>query len=166
MKVRSGTLVLAVIGMFMAPMTSVMSQYQDHSQISKKIEALGRQYPDLCSVKSLIKTTGGKDIWLITIGTGTRDSKPGVAVVGGVDGRYMIGRELAPHLSYAINLPANHTREGTLLLLQYQIKKQGILISSRAFISTAIYILTRSREPRWPFIRHGIFVKCLMKTNS
>jgi hypothetical protein len=95
MKTHSGILVLAVIGMFMAPLTSVMGQYQDHSQISKKIEALGRQYPDLCSVKSLIKTAGGKDIWLITIGTGIRDSKPGVAVVGGVDGKYLIGRELA-----------------------------------------------------------------------
>jgi hypothetical protein len=95
MKIHSRILVLAVIGMFMAPLISVIGQYQDHSQISKKLEALGRQYPDLCSVRSLVKTTGGKDIWVVTIGTGTRDDKPGIAVVGGIDGKYLIGRELA-----------------------------------------------------------------------
>jgi hypothetical protein len=113
MKIYSGILILAVIGMFMAPLTSVIGQYQDHSQISKKIEALGRQYPDLCSVKSLIKTAGGKDIWLITIGTGIRDSKPGVAVVGGVDGKYLIGRELAFGFAESIlkNSSENDIRE-------------------------------------------------------
>jgi hypothetical protein len=113
MKIYSGILILAVIGMFMAPLTSVMGQYQDHSQISKKIEALARQYPDLCSVKSLIKTAGGKDIWLITIGTGIRDSKPGVAVVGGVDGKYLIGRELAFGFAESIlkNSSENDIRE-------------------------------------------------------
>jgi hypothetical protein len=113
MKTHSGILVLAVIGMFMVPLTSVMGQYQDHGQISKKIEALGRQYPDLCSVKSLVKTAGGKDIWLITIGTGTRDSKPGVAIVGGVDGKYLIGRELALGFADSIlkNSSENDIRE-------------------------------------------------------
>jgi hypothetical protein len=95
MKIHSGILILAVIGVLLVSSNQVMGQYQDHSQISKKIEALGRQFPDLCSVRSLVKTAGGKDIWLITIGTGTMDSKPGVAIVGGVDGKYVIGRELA-----------------------------------------------------------------------
>ena len=95
MKIHPGILVLAVIGVFMTSSTLVMGQYQDHTQITKKIEALARQFPELCSVRSLVKTAGGKDIWLITIGTGTMDSKPGVAVVGGVDGKYLIGRELA-----------------------------------------------------------------------
>jgi hypothetical protein len=99
--------------MFMAPLTSVMGQYQDHGQISKKIETLSRQYPDLCSVKSLVKTASGKDIWLITIGTGTRDSKPGVAVVGGVDGKYLTGRELALGFADSIlkNSSENDIRE-------------------------------------------------------
>ncbi|MCX6261166.1 MAG: M14 family metallopeptidase [Bacteroidia bacterium] len=113
MKIHSGILVLAVIGMFMAPLTSVMGQYQNYDQISKKIEALGRQFPDLCSVKSLVKTAGGKDIWLITIGIGTRDSKPGVAVVGGIDGKYLTGRELALGFADSIlkNSSENDIRE-------------------------------------------------------
>ncbi len=95
MKKHSGILILAAIGMYMIPLISITGQYQDYGQISKKIEALSRQYPELCSARSLVKTAGGKDIWVITIGTGTRDNKPGVAVVGGVDGKYLIGRELA-----------------------------------------------------------------------
>lgn len=95
MKRPSGILILAVIGMLTASLPKLNGQYQDYDQIIRKIEALTKQYPDLCSVKSLIKTGGGKDIWLITIGTGTRNNKPGVAIVGGVDGKYVLGRELA-----------------------------------------------------------------------
>ena len=79
----------------MVSMPLLMCQYQDHDQLSGKLNALGRQYPDLCSVKSLVRTSGGKDIWLITIGTGAMDAKPGIAIVGGVDGKYVLGRELA-----------------------------------------------------------------------
>jgi hypothetical protein len=95
MKTHSGILILAVIGMFMTSVISAQGQYQDNNQIAQKIDALGKQYPELCSVRSLVKTAGGKDIWLVTIGTGDKDSKPGVAIVGGVDGKYLLGRELA-----------------------------------------------------------------------
>lgn len=115
MKKHSGILILAVIFMYMASLTSVMGQYQDHSQISNKIEALVRQYPDLCSVRSLVKTSGGKDIWVITIGTGTRDNKPGVAVVGGVEGKYLIGRELA--LGFAERILSSSSEKEIMELL-------------------------------------------------
>ena len=37
----------------------------------------------ICTVKSLIKTAGGKDIWvLITIGTGIKTEKPGLQFSG------------------------------------------------------------------------------------
>jgi len=79
----------------MFQLTTIRGQYQNHDQMSRKIDALAGKYPELCSVTSLAKTMGGKDIRLITIGTGNKDSKPGVVVAGGVDGRYLIGRELA-----------------------------------------------------------------------
>jgi len=101
MKKYSRILILALTVIFMASLP-VMGQYHDHAAISRKAAELGRQYPDLCSVKSLVKTAGGKEIWLITIGTGTRDSKPGVAIAGGIDGRYILGRELA--LGFAENI--------------------------------------------------------------
>jgi len=73
----------------------VRCQYLNHVQKSGTIRELGTQYPGLCSVSSLFKTPGGNNIWLMTIGTGNRDSKPGIAIVGGVDGKYLIGSELA-----------------------------------------------------------------------
>jgi len=94
MKQDSRILILVFIVMFTVSLP-VMGQYRDHAAISRKATELARQYPDLCSARSLVKTAGGKDIWLITIGTGTKDSKPGVAIVGGIDGKYILGRELA-----------------------------------------------------------------------
>ena len=80
MKTNSGIISLALTLILLGPLTSVRSQYQDHKQILQKAETLGRQYPDLCLVKSLVNTMGGNDIWLITVGTGIKDNKPGVAV--------------------------------------------------------------------------------------
>jgi hypothetical protein len=105
MKINSGIISLALTIILLGPLTSVRSQYRDHKQIAQKAEALGRQYPDLCQVKSLVNTIGGYDIWLITIGTGIKDNKPGVAVIGGIDGKYILGRELA--MGFAENLLKN-----------------------------------------------------------
>ena len=70
--------------------------------MSQKIESLSKEYPSVCSVKSLVKTAGGKDIWVLTIGTGDKDNKPGIAVFGGVEGNYLLGKELA--LGFAASL--------------------------------------------------------------
>jgi hypothetical protein len=105
MKTNSGIISLALTLILLGPLTSVRSQYHDHKQISQKAEALGRQYPDLCTAKSLVNTMGGNDIWLITIGTGIKDNKPGVAIVGGIDGKYLLGRDLA--MGFAENLLKN-----------------------------------------------------------
>jgi murein tripeptide amidase MpaA len=95
MRTYSRILSLAVTGILMILPPSVRGQYLNHNQASQKIEALGKQNPAVCSVTSLSQTAGGNDIWLITIGTGPKDSKPGIAIIGGVDGKYLLGRELA-----------------------------------------------------------------------
>lgn len=71
------------------------NQYYNFATMSQKIAALAREYPSICSVKSLVKTGGGKEIWALTIGTGNKDSKPGIAVFGGVEGNHILGKELA-----------------------------------------------------------------------
>jgi hypothetical protein len=78
------------------------TQYSDFKSMSQKVARLASDFPSLCSVKSIAKTAGGKDIWAISIGSGERDSKPGIAVVGGVDGGYILSRELA--LGFAENI--------------------------------------------------------------
>lgn len=95
MKKKSFILILLSAILLGAPWNSIRSQYIDHERMSEKIRTIGKQYPELCSVKTLVKTGDGKDLWLITIGTGYMDSKPGIAITGGVDGRYLLGTGLA-----------------------------------------------------------------------
>ncbi|HKK42614.1 MAG TPA: M14 family metallopeptidase [Bacteroidales bacterium] len=75
--------------------SSAGAQYSDYKTMSQNITSLGNEYPSLCSVKTLVKTAGGKDIMAVTIGTGDKDNKPAIAIVGGVEGSYVLGPELA-----------------------------------------------------------------------
>ncbi len=76
--------------------------YSNFSQQSTRINELAKNYPQLAKVKSLTKTNGGKDIWQITIGAGNTETKPAIVVVGGVEGNYLVGTELA--IGFAENL--------------------------------------------------------------
>lgn len=69
--------------------------YRDHKALSTTLEQLHQQYPGLTSLKSIAITLGKKEIWALEIGHGERDNHPGIAVVGGVDGKYVSGPELA-----------------------------------------------------------------------
>jgi len=74
---------------------TAQNQYNNFKTMSQKIEALSKEYPSLCTVKSIVKTAGGKDIWSISIGIGDKDNKPGIAIFGGVEGNHILGKELA-----------------------------------------------------------------------
>ena len=86
---------MALAAVMLSLLNPVRAQFPEQGQLSEKVRALETQYPGLCSVRSLIKTAGGFDIWLITIGTGEKDTKPGIVVAGGVDGKYVFSRDLA-----------------------------------------------------------------------
>lgn len=89
-------------------------QYNDFKSMSQKINTLSKKYPGVCSIKSLVKTSGGKDIWVMTIGTGTPDDKPGIAVLGGLEGNQLLGKELA--LGFAEELLNDSDRPVFLML--------------------------------------------------
>lgn len=81
------------------------SPAQDYSNFAgqtARLQALAKQWPALCNLKSLTKTSGGKDIWLLTIGAGNTESKPAVAVIGGTEGNHLLGTEMA--IGFAENL--------------------------------------------------------------
>jgi hypothetical protein len=69
--------------------------YSNYSQISQRVRALKDKNADKVQFKSLGKTEGGKDIWVITLGKGATERKPAIAIVGGVDGRHLLGVEMA-----------------------------------------------------------------------
>lgn len=95
-------MITAIIAMFQTQQVISQSHYSSYQQMSQKIDQIGRQNRDLCTVKSLVKTGEARDIWLITVGSGMKDDKPGIAIVGGVAGNYLLGRELALGFAYKI----------------------------------------------------------------
>ena len=70
-------------------------EYGNHSQITSRAQALKEKYPDKVQLKSLAKTAGGKDIWVLTLGKGEAAKHPAIAIVGGTDGRHLLGVESA-----------------------------------------------------------------------
>src|SRR4051812_39158420 len=84
---------------------SALAHAQDYSNAAaqaNRLQTLASTYPQLTNLKSLGKTSGNHDIWLLTIGTGKTETKPAIAVIGGVDGNHLLGMELA--IGFAENL--------------------------------------------------------------
>jgi len=87
------TLILA--GCIFFCTAGAQNRYNDHKTLIQKISALAKEHPALCTAKPLGKTLGGREVMVLTIGTGNKDNKPGIAVLGGIEGSYILGRELA-----------------------------------------------------------------------
>ena len=68
-------------------------EYSNYAEQTNRLNALTKAYPGLTTLISLTKTNGGKDIWLLTIGSGKTESKPAIAVVGGTEGNHLLGTE-------------------------------------------------------------------------
>ncbi|MEJ7556960.1 MAG: M14 family metallopeptidase [Pedobacter sp.] len=69
--------------------------YSSNAVLAKRVKTLSDKYPQLFKSKVLAQTTGGKTIWMLTLGSGKTEAKPAIAVVGGVDGKHLLGVELA-----------------------------------------------------------------------
>ena len=69
--------------------------YNNHAQIGSRAKVLRDKYPDKVQIKSLGKTAGGNDIWLLTLGNGEMAKHPAITLVGGVDGRHLLGVEIS-----------------------------------------------------------------------
>lgn len=88
-----------------ASTTLAQGDYPTLSQVNQRLQALsGSGSP--AKLTSLTKTEGGKDIWVLKVGRGDMDNKPGIAVVGGVEGFHVLSVELA--LQFAEKLVKDH----------------------------------------------------------
>ncbi len=102
MKISSRTLLLTITGCILFFSASAQKRYSSYKSMMHNIDAMAKEYPALCSVKSLVKSAGNSEIVVLTIGTGDKDNKPGVAVLGGIEGSHILGKELA--LGFASSL--------------------------------------------------------------
>ncbi|MDP3468063.1 MAG: M14 family metallopeptidase [Daejeonella sp.] len=89
--------------------------YSNNSRVSERINSLAKTYPSLVKVKSLTKTLGGKDIWMLSIGKGNTEQKPAIAIVGGVEGSHLLGTELA--LGFAEKILKDSAQDSIMAIL-------------------------------------------------
>ena len=89
--------------------------YSDYSQQTTRLTTLSKSYPQLAKLKSITKTIGGKEIWMLTIGTGNTETKPAIAIVGGVEGNHLLGTALA--MGFAEKLLQQSNTDSTRALL-------------------------------------------------
>lgn len=89
--------------------------YSDHAALSRRLNAVASANPQNTRLTSIAKTAGGKDIWLLEIGSGDRTTRPGIAVIGGVEGSHLLGTELAVGFAEKLLASANADSIKTLL---------------------------------------------------
>lgn len=92
--------------------------YSNNANLAQRVKALAQKYPQWVKTKSLTQTTGGKDIWMLTLGSGQTENKPAIAVVGGVEGKHLLGVEMA--IGFAEKLMASTTTDSIKALLTKQ----------------------------------------------
>ncbi|MBD3617766.1 MAG: peptidase [Gracilimonas sp.] len=91
---RSGLMVL-IWTFGLMNLLSAQDLYSNFNDLTNRLNQLTSGYEDLSSLQSLAKTTDGRDIWVLTIGSGDVENHPAVAVIGGVKGSHIYGSELA-----------------------------------------------------------------------
>lgn len=92
--------------------------YSNNATLTQRVKALAQKYPQWVKTKSLTQTIGGKDIWMLTLGSGQTENKPAIAVVGGVEGKHLLGVEMA--IGFAEKLLASSTTDSIKTLLTKQ----------------------------------------------
>ncbi|WP_439487710.1 M14 family metallopeptidase [Algoriphagus sp.] len=80
------------------------SDYPTLQQLNQRLQQVASH--GSAELTSLTKTEGGKDIWVLKIGTGKLDEKPALGVVGGVEGYEVLSVELA--VQFAEKLVSDH----------------------------------------------------------
>lgn len=76
--------------------------YSNHEQMGQRIQQLTEAYPDWIKQRPLAKTSGGKDLWVITLGKGDTENRPAIALVANTEGDHLVGSEMA--LQFAENI--------------------------------------------------------------
>ncbi|MDR9417993.1 M14 family metallopeptidase [Gracilimonas sp.] len=97
-------------------MLSAQGSYSNFNDLTDRLNQLNSNYGDLVSLESLDETADGREIWVLTIGSGDIENHPAVAVVGGAKGSHIFGSELA--LTFAEKLLARSNTDEVSELLE------------------------------------------------
>lgn len=94
MKIIKLTIFLGVFILQGFLVLSGQEKYRDYNEHLKTLRSLAENYQDLCRVTVAGKSSDGQDIVVVTLGAGDNENKPGIAVIAGIDNRYMAGSEI------------------------------------------------------------------------
>jgi len=85
--------------------------YADEDDYAKQIEAL--QSRSGAAVRSLAKSPGGRDVWLVTVGPPKHKDavKPAMLIVGSTYGPHLLGSELAVRLAHRLAADEPHAKK-------------------------------------------------------
>ncbi len=109
--------------------------YAGDVEFTAQVRALDQS--ELVDVRPLGKSVGGRDVWLLTVGTEGPDGKPAIAIIGSVHGPHLAGAELALRIAQRLARFAE-TDEATKKLLAthtfYVIPRPSPDASQKCFV--------------------------------
>jgi Zinc carboxypeptidase len=74
------------------------ARYYDDKSLGRRLASLADEHPDLVRVESIARSIGGRKVWLVEVGRGTRQdrkTRPAMLVVAGIEGNDLIGSSVA-----------------------------------------------------------------------
>jgi hypothetical protein len=93
--------------------------YSNYAALADRVEKLAKS--ELVEVASLGRTLGGREVFVLTIGTAPADEKPAILVVGNVHAPHLVGSELAMRLAEEVASRAEKDAAVKELLARYTI---------------------------------------------
>lgn len=106
-KKQSIPFLLGMILCFTTIQISAQTDYSNYSKFTQDLKNLQRTNSSNSKLEELTTTIGGHKIWALTLSKGNAENKPAIAIVSGVDGRHILGPEMA--LKVAENILKNHS---------------------------------------------------------
>jgi len=94
-------LVLPTLSGTLLAQTGSYDAYLNHTDLTARLQSIVESHHDLCTLESMAVTTGGHDLWMVTIGNpnnGHAATNPGLLVVANIEGNHLIGSMAALYL--------------------------------------------------------------------
>ncbi len=93
---------------------AVVPGYTDYESYSRQLKAIASS--KVCTLGSLGRTLGGREVWCLTIGAPKADQRPAILVIGGVYPPQLVGSEMAVRLAERLARQAGKDAEVTRLV--------------------------------------------------
>lgn len=74
-----------------------LAGYANYQTLAQQVAQLARS--EWVTQSSLGRTLGGREVFLLSIGTGRKDHKPALLVVGNVEAAHLVGSEMAMRIA-------------------------------------------------------------------